>query len=245
MAESLGIDGEVRELKLGSSFEKTAPVSYHSIRYDFKPASVDKSQMATVDIGESNSVTVTVPHIEGSGVTNTVYKGNKRPSQKECILVIDHQTGEVTLEKLTSNIHLKKTRQESIMVPQRVLPIVDKVKELKSSPSKKKPISALDGSEQSQTMASDGQRTMHHLSADLTETEGMFVYIICSSNHKDIDMMSSSASSDSDSDDSERQDKNSGSTMATNRPVSDSTNKDYHSLLSVDLQLSESGSDSD
>ena len=58
---------------------------------------------------------------------------------------------------------------------------MDKVKELKSSPSKKKPISALDGSEQSQTMASDGQRTMHHLSADLTETEGMFVYIICSS----------------------------------------------------------------
>lgn len=222
MAESLGIDGEVRELRLGSSFEKSAPVSYHSIRYDFKPASVDKSQMATVDIGESNSVTVTVPHIEGAGVTNTIYKGNKRPSQKECILVIDHQTGEITLEKLTSNIHLKKTRQENVTISQRPHPVTEKIKDLKCSPSKKKPHPAPESNEQLQAPRSDGKK-------------------------KDIDLMSSSASSNTESDDDdddERTNKQSGSTSSV-PPVSSVGSKDYHSLLSVDLQLSESGSDSD
>ncbi len=31
---------------------------------DFKPASVDSSQMSAMSIGENNSVTVTVPHVE-------------------------------------------------------------------------------------------------------------------------------------------------------------------------------------
>ena len=47
---------------------------------------------------------------QGSGTSHTVYKGNKRPSQKECVLIIDHNTGEITLEKLANAIQLKKTR---------------------------------------------------------------------------------------------------------------------------------------
>jgi len=49
--------------------------------------------------------------LQGAGTTHTVYKGNKRPSQKECVLIIDHTTGEMTLEKLANTIQLKKTRQ--------------------------------------------------------------------------------------------------------------------------------------
>lgn len=47
---------------------------------------------------------------QGSGKTHTVYKGNKRPVSKECVLIIDHDTGTFTLERLTNNINVKKTR---------------------------------------------------------------------------------------------------------------------------------------
>lgn len=78
---------------------------------DFKPASVDTSKTATIDIESGKNVTVTVPNIEGSGASSTVYKGSCKPHQKECVLVIDHETGEITLERLNRNIIVKKTRQ--------------------------------------------------------------------------------------------------------------------------------------
>lgn len=77
---------------------------------DFKPASVDESKRATVDVGANHQVTVTVPHQNGSGTAQTVFKGSHRPYQRECVLIIDRTTGEITLEKLTNNIQLKKTR---------------------------------------------------------------------------------------------------------------------------------------
>lgn len=40
----------------------------------------------------------------------TVFKGNKRPYQKDCVLIINHDTGEYVLEKLSSSIQVKKTR---------------------------------------------------------------------------------------------------------------------------------------
>lgn len=41
----------------------------------------------------------------------TVYKGSKKPySTKECVLIVDEVTGEVTLEKLGDNVMLKKAR---------------------------------------------------------------------------------------------------------------------------------------
>merc|ERR1712029_1288539 len=40
-------------------------------------------------------------------------KGSAKPaSTKECILIIDHETGELTLERLSNQILLKKTRAE-------------------------------------------------------------------------------------------------------------------------------------
>lgn len=47
---------------------------------------------------------------QGSGTSHTVYKGNKRPCPKECVLIIDHDTGAYTLERLSTHIQLKKTR---------------------------------------------------------------------------------------------------------------------------------------
>ena len=43
-----------------------------------------------------------------------IFRGNVKPSnEKECVLIIDRHTGEITLEKLSSHMLLKKTRQEN------------------------------------------------------------------------------------------------------------------------------------
>lgn len=111
MAKNFGIGPGPHELKIGSSFTGGRGPKYQTIRYDFKPASVDPTKKSQVEIGESNSLSVTVPH--SNGTTETTFKGNlKEPGQKECILIIDRHTGEITLEKLSGHMLLKKTRQE-------------------------------------------------------------------------------------------------------------------------------------
>ncbi|KOC62207.1 Ell-associated factor Eaf [Habropoda laboriosa] len=112
MAERLGLGPEVRELKLGPTFTNNRSTAFHTLKYDFKPASVDVSKVARVDVGTNNTMTVTVPHLDGAGIPHTVFKGSQRPYHKECVLIIDRVTGEITLEKLTANIQVKKTRTE-------------------------------------------------------------------------------------------------------------------------------------
>lgn len=112
MADKLGLGTEVRELKLGPSFTNKKSTAFHTLKYDFKPASVDVSKMAQVDVGTNATMTVTVPHLDGAGTPHTVFKGSQRPYHKECVLIIDRITGEITLEKLSSNIQVKKTRTE-------------------------------------------------------------------------------------------------------------------------------------
>ncbi|XP_031849444.1 ELL-associated factor [Nomia melanderi] len=112
MAERLGLGPEIRELKLGQSFTNNRSTAFHTLKYDFKPASVDVSKVARVDVGANNTMTVTVPHLDGAGIPHTVFKGSQRPYHKECVLIIDRVTGEITLEKLTANILVKKTRTE-------------------------------------------------------------------------------------------------------------------------------------
>ncbi|KYN16355.1 PREDICTED: ell-associated factor Eaf [Trachymyrmex cornetzi] len=111
MVERLGLGPEVRELKLGPSFTSNNS-KFHTLKYDFKPASVDDSKVARVDVGSDNTITVTVPHLDGAGTPHTVFKGSQRPYNKEYVLIFDKATGEITLEKLTANIQVKKTRAE-------------------------------------------------------------------------------------------------------------------------------------
>uniref|UniRef100_A0A667XYY1 ELL associated factor 1 n=1 Tax=Myripristis murdjan TaxID=586833 RepID=A0A667XYY1_9TELE len=106
------LDKEEHVLKLGESFEKRPRSSFHTIRYDFKPASIDTSCEGELQVGKGDEVTITLPHIPGSTPPMTVFKGNKRPYQKDCVLIINHDTGEFVLEKLSSSIQVKKTRAE-------------------------------------------------------------------------------------------------------------------------------------
>ncbi|XP_070159255.1 ell-associated factor Eaf isoform X2 [Polyergus mexicanus] len=111
MVERLGLGPEVRELKLGPSFTSNSS-KFHTLKYDFKPASVENSKVAKVDVGSDNTITVTVPHLDGAGAPQTVFKGSQRPYNKEYVLIFDKNTGDITLEKLTANIQVKKTRAE-------------------------------------------------------------------------------------------------------------------------------------
>uniref|UniRef100_A0A182UDG3 Ell-associated factor Eaf n=2 Tax=Anopheles melas TaxID=34690 RepID=A0A182UDG3_9DIPT len=115
MDNRLNIGSEVRELKLGSTFSNAGPSNqFHTIKYDFKPASVDVNKPAVLEISANKQVTVTVPHLDGSGVPNTVFKGNQRDySRKDCVLILNRTTGEITLEQLNSSIVVKKTRIEN------------------------------------------------------------------------------------------------------------------------------------
>ncbi|KAL2084697.1 hypothetical protein ACEWY4_020215 [Coilia grayii] len=106
------LDKEEHVLKLGESFEKRPKSSFHTIRYDFKPASIDTTCEGELQVGKGDEVTITLPHIPGSTPPMTVFKGNKRPYQKDCVLIINHDTGEYILEKLSSSIQVKKTRAE-------------------------------------------------------------------------------------------------------------------------------------
>ncbi|XP_073992259.1 ELL-associated factor isoform X2 [Rhodnius prolixus] len=111
MADKLGLGPEVRELKIGDSFSSNK-LAFHTLRYDFKPASVvSASKHASIEVGQNQQITVT--HLETAGAPQTVFKGSQRPYHKECVLIIDRTTGDITLEKLSTNIQLKKTRQES------------------------------------------------------------------------------------------------------------------------------------
>jgi len=115
IADRLCMDGKQKDLRLGDTFNKgykSSGAAYHTIRYDFKPQSIDTQKMGTVEIVENHEVTVTVPHREGSGQSQTVFKGNEKPVAKECLLIIDHVTGEIVLERLSSHITVKKTREE-------------------------------------------------------------------------------------------------------------------------------------
>ncbi|RWS13080.1 ELL-associated factor 1-like protein [Dinothrombium tinctorium] len=123
IAERLSLGNEMRQLKLGKSFrQKPAANSsnnldyngeaFHTIRYDFKPASVDSTKMATLEFGDNNKATVTMPNVEGSGLAHTIFTGSRKPHYRECVIIVDKQTGEITMERLNYNINVKQTRAE-------------------------------------------------------------------------------------------------------------------------------------
>lgn len=58
--------------------------------------------------------------LDGAGVASTVFKGPQREyTKKDCLLIINRDTNEITLERLKSNVALKKTRNE---LPSKPLP---------------------------------------------------------------------------------------------------------------------------
>ena len=61
--------------------------------------------MGRLEVEERSGVSVTLPHT--NGVDSTKYTGPaKEANPRECILIIDHETGELTLERLSNQVRL-------------------------------------------------------------------------------------------------------------------------------------------
>ncbi|CAJ0942766.1 unnamed protein product, partial [Mesorhabditis belari] len=103
------------DLKLGTTFtgkgKDTAEKTFHTLRYDFKPQSVSSDTDSFIAIGSNGDVQVVMPT---SSHDLTVFKGSQKAvkAEKECLLFFDPATGSIRLEKLNSNITVKKTRDQ-------------------------------------------------------------------------------------------------------------------------------------
>ena len=85
-------------------FYQNQQLTINFARYDFTPLSVDEDRMGKLEVQENNAVSVSLPHNNGVDATN--YKGQAKPSTtKDCVLIIDHETGELTLERLSNQVH--------------------------------------------------------------------------------------------------------------------------------------------
>lgn len=258
-------DNQEHVLKLGETFEKQPKSAFHTVRYDFKPASIDTACEGELEVGKGEQVTITLPNLEGSTAPVTVFKGSKRPYMKECILIVNHDTGEYRLEKLNSNIAVKKTRAEgSSKIQSRLEQQTNRLSQQmksgngggskapsgsKSSPPKEKlsPSSPMDDIER-ELMAE--AREMDQMSSGGSSSESRS----SSSSSED----SSSSSSDSEDEARPRPPAPSGpassSGPAHSMPVVSASHSraeevggggHFMSTLKNDLQLSESGSESD
>uniref|UniRef100_A0A3Q2HKI0 ELL associated factor 2 n=1 Tax=Equus caballus TaxID=9796 RepID=A0A3Q2HKI0_HORSE len=226
---------------------------------DFKPASIDTSCEGELEVGKGEQVTITLPNIEGSTPPVTVFKGSKKPYLKECILIINHDTGECRLEKLSSNITVKKTRVEgSSKIHYRIEQQQQQMRNLPRTPNlvKQSP------SEDKLSPASPMDDIERELKAEASLMDQMSS---CDSS-SDSKSSSSSSSEDSSSDSEDEECRSSPSdpgnyvsghstmsAMPQSRiPDIDAGHNRYHdnsglmmNTLRNDLQLSESGSDSD
>uniref|UniRef100_A0A3Q2VEU2 ELL associated factor 2 n=2 Tax=Haplochromis burtoni TaxID=8153 RepID=A0A3Q2VEU2_HAPBU len=249
-------DNQEHVLKLGETFEKHPKSAYHTVRYDFKPASIDTSCEGELEVGKGEQVTITLPNLEGSSAPVTVFKGSKRPYMKECILIVNHDTGEYRLEKLNSNIAVKKTRAEgSSKIHSRLEQQTSRLgQQMRSnnSSSNKTPASTKSSPPKEKTSPAS---PMDDIERELM-AEARVMDQMSSSDSSSDSNSSSSSSSDDSSSSSDSEDERTSTAPSVNHsmPIITSTDSNSHhhesggglmNTLKNDLQLSESGSESD
>ncbi|KAM9850684.1 ELL-associated factor 2 [Aulostomus maculatus] len=257
-------DNQEHVLKLGETFEKHPKSAYHTVRYDFKPASIDTTCEGELEVGKGEQVTITLPNLEGSSAPVTVFKGSKRPYMKECILIVNHDTGEYRLEKLNSNIAVKKTRAEgSSKIHSRLEQQTSRLsQQMRSNNSSSSSSSSTNKSSASSKTSPPKEKTSPASPMDDIERELMAearVMDQMSSDSSSNSNSSSSSSSDDSSSSSDSEDEhtpappvgpanhsmpvlNTSSTNSNSRPQESGG---LMNTLKNDLQLSESGSESD
>ncbi|XP_029981583.1 ELL-associated factor 2 [Sphaeramia orbicularis] len=259
-------DNQEHVLKLGETFEKHPKSAYHTVRYDFKPASIDTTCEGELEVGKGEQVTITLPNLEGSSAPVTVFKGSKRPYMKECILIVNHDTGEYRLEKLNSNIAVKKTRAEgSSKIHSRLEQQTSRLSQQMRSNN-----SSSTGSSSNKTSASSKSSPPKEKASPASPMDDIERELMAearvmdqlSSGDSSSDSNSSSSSSDDSSSSDSEDEQNSAQPSAptfhsmpivnTSSSSSSSTNRGSQetggglmNTLKNDLQLSESGSESD
>ncbi|XP_077392177.1 ELL-associated factor 2 [Festucalex cinctus] len=261
-------DNQEHVLKLGETFEKHPKSAYHTVRYDFKPASIDTACEGDLEVGKGEQVTITLPNLEGSSAPVTVFKGSKRSYMKECILIVNHDTGEYRLEKLSSNIAVKKTRAEgSSKIHSRMEQQTSRLGQQMKSSSSSGSSGSGNGSKSSAGSKSSPpkEKTLPTSPLDDIEKELMAeARVMDQMSSASSSNSSSSSSSDDSSSSSDSEDERVGGTgttappaaaVANSMPVLTTNNRQQEgggggggglmNTLKSDLQLSESGSESD
>ncbi|XP_076013127.1 ELL-associated factor 2 [Genypterus blacodes] len=267
MNEYSNFDNQEHILKLGETFERSPKSAYHTVRYDFKPASIDTACEGELEVGKGEQVTITLPNLEGSSAPATVFKGSKRPYMKECILIVNHDTGEYRLEKLNSNIAVKKTRAEgSSKIHSRLEQQTNRLsQQMKSGSSISSSSNNNKTSAGSKSSPPKEKRSpashMDDIERELMAEAQVMDQLSSSNSSSDSNSSSSSSSGDSSSSsDSEDERASAPASAPANQsmPViptsassaslpnnrSEDNRAGFHTLKS-DLQLSESGSESD
>ncbi|KAM4596028.1 ELL-associated factor 2-like, partial [Polymixia lowei] len=226
---------------------------------DFKPASIDTTCEGELEVGKGEQVTITLPNLEGSTAPVTVFKGSKRPYMKECILIVNHDTGEYRLEKLNSNIAVKKTRAEgSSKIQSRLEQQTSRLsQQMKSGSSSNKTPTTSKSSPPKEKLspASPMDDIERELMAEARVMDQMSSGDSSSDSHSSSSSSSDDSSSSSDSEDERRSPAHqsmpiltttttSTTTLSSSRPE-ESGGGVLMNTLKNDLQLSESGSESD
>lgn len=105
-------DGGVEyPVELGASFEAEPAEVFHTIKYDFKPQSIDYKQPGDVQVEANNRVNVQLHSTEDKTYTFTGKANSAKDT--ECVLIFDEERKVFTLERLTNAIILKQLRTES------------------------------------------------------------------------------------------------------------------------------------
>ncbi|XP_026231352.1 ELL-associated factor 2 [Anabas testudineus] len=255
-------DNQEHVLKLGETFEKHPKSAYHTVRYDFKPASIDTTCEGELEVGKGEQVTITLPNLEGSSAPVTVFKGSKRPYMKECILIVNHDTGEYRLEKLNSNIAVKKTRAEgSSKIHSRLEQQTSRLSQQMRSNNNTNSSSSGSSSNKTSTSSKSSppkEKTspaspMDDIERELMAEARVMDQMSSSDSSSDSNSSSSSSSEDgSSSSDSEDEHTSAPSSAPANHsmPIINTSSHQESggglmNTLKNDLQLSESGSESD
>eukprot|EP00039_Didymoeca_costata_P000309 m.45085 g.45085 ORF g.45085 m.45085 type:complete len:228 (-) comp10185_c0_seq2:193-876(-) len=100
--------GEEYPVVLGETFSNNCSTQYHSVRYDFKPASIDTSTPGNLNVtAGTQKVKLQLNSTEGG--EKIKFEGPASHATKECILLFDSDKKAFRLEKLCKSIKLKHT----------------------------------------------------------------------------------------------------------------------------------------
>uniref|UniRef100_A0A0N4Z6I9 Ell-associated factor Eaf n=2 Tax=Parastrongyloides trichosuri TaxID=131310 RepID=A0A0N4Z6I9_PARTI len=151
-----GLPIGVYQINIGESIlSNEKKKTFHSVRYDFRPASISSGGAETF-LQRSQNGYLNVAIENDSNNSLILYKGsdNKISNNKECMMILDPSTNKLTIEKLSSQMRVKYLRNPSEQIVQIIKDQLEQKKGIKRDISKcdKKPETINKSEEKSTTI---------------------------------------------------------------------------------------------
>ncbi|CEF63895.1 Transcription elognation factor Eaf, N-terminal domain-containing protein [Strongyloides ratti] len=128
-----GLPIGVYQVNIGESLlSKDNKKTFHSIKYDFRPASISSGGAETfLQLSQNSYVNVAIENESNNSLI--LYKGsdNKMSNNKECMMLLDPSTNKLTIEKLSSQIRVKYLRNPADQIVQIIRDQIEHKKGLK------------------------------------------------------------------------------------------------------------------